>query len=204
MCNGRDLNDAHIERSIGIGTRHTQEIGLIDIALVIAKRKRPILWITSITILLAAAYGLLASNNYRAQTRIIVPSVTNLAAEVIKSNLVMDKVIQQLNLKEAYKKGDLQGARGALSKSIMVQSDAQTGIITISVRDSDPRRAAEISNALARELETALSELPITPGARMRLYYEKISRDVRTKLSASQGALKSLRDQPGAGTSILR
>ncbi|UAL52085.1 MULTISPECIES: YveK family protein [Metabacillus] len=59
---------------------------------------------------------------------------------IIKSPVILDKVIQQL---------DLNMTSGQLNENVAVESEQNSQVVTISVQDEDPKQAAEIANAIA-------------------------------------------------------
>jgi capsular exopolysaccharide synthesis family protein len=133
-------------------------------------------WLTVVIIgltalALASAVTLAMPKKYTATTRLFIAvaggeSVTDLAqgsnfaekqmssyAEVATSPRVLGPVIRQLGLPTTPKE---------LSQSVEAIVPVNTVILEISVTDLDPTRAAQIANAVGRELANAASELSPT------------------------------------------
>ena len=72
-------------------------------------------------------------------------------AELATSPLVLDKVVVQLSL-------DSDSAE--LAEQVTVTVPIDTLVLEISATDQDPVRAAEISNAVARQFENVVQKLP--------------------------------------------
>ena len=70
--------------------------------------------------------------------------------EIIKSRLVLEQVISNLNLNYSVSK---------MSQKITVQSVSDTEILKITVTDEDPTVAAEIANALAETFDKEISKI---------------------------------------------
>jgi capsular exopolysaccharide synthesis family protein len=124
--------------------------------------------IVLVALALASAVTFAMPKKYTASTRLFIAvaggqSVTDLAqgsnfaekqmssyAEVATSPRVLGPVIQQLGLRTTPKE---------LSESVGATVPANTVILEISATDLDPTRAAQIANAVGRELATAASDL---------------------------------------------
>jgi capsular exopolysaccharide synthesis family protein len=135
---------------------------------ILRRRWLGVLIIALATLALASAVTLAMPKKYTATTRLFIAvaggqSVTDLAqgsnfaekqmssyAEVATSPRVLGPVIQQLGLQTTPK---------ALSESVEASVPVNTVILEISATDLDPGRAAQIANAVGRELANAASEL---------------------------------------------
>ena len=71
------------------------------------------------------------------------------------------------------------------------------GLISISVSDHDPKRAAEIANAYVEELYNLNQNLAITEASQRRLFYEQQLKAERDELSAAELALKQVQEKSG-------
>ena len=68
---------------------------------------------------------------------------------VLRSETAQNHVIEQFNLKKVYGKRRLIDARQKLDDNTAVSEDKKSGIISISVSDHNPQRAAAMANAIA-------------------------------------------------------
>jgi polysaccharide biosynthesis transport protein len=135
---------------------------------ILRRRWLGVLIIALTTLALAAAVTLALPKKYTATTRLFIAvagseSATDLAqgsnfaekqmssyAEVATSPRVLRPVIQQLGLPTTPKE---------LSQTVEATVPVNTVILEISATDLDPTRAAQIANAMGRELANAASEL---------------------------------------------
>jgi capsular polysaccharide biosynthesis protein len=69
---------------------------------------------------------------------------------IIKSPAILDKVIQQLKL-------DM--TSGQLNSNVTVASEQNSQVVTISVQDEDPKRAAELANTIATVFQKEIASI---------------------------------------------
>src|SRR5215217_3347368 len=143
-------------------------VGLGEYLDILRRRWLGVLIIALTTLAIAAAVTLVLPKKYMATTRLFITvagsqSATDLAqgsnfaekqmssyAEVATSPRVLRPVIQQLGVATTPKE---------LSESVEATVPVDTVILEISATDLDPTRAAQIANAVGRELANAASEL---------------------------------------------
>src|SRR5260370_8154085 len=71
---------------------------------------------------------------------------------VIQSRTVRDRLIEEFGLRRVYHASESEDARQALANHTGTYEDRKSGIITITVDDHDPRRAAALAQAYVTEL----------------------------------------------------
>jgi uncharacterized protein involved in exopolysaccharide biosynthesis len=71
------------------------------------------------------------------------------------------------------------------------------GLITISVDDEDPKRAAAIANAYVEELDRLSQSLAVTEAAQRRLFFERQLKQAKDDLSKAEVALKVTQEKTG-------
>jgi len=160
-----------------------REIDLLDLVLVLLKRKRLIACVTVGAAVLAAVFSLLLPPVYRAETKILPPQRgnTGMASQIInqfgtaaglfgaalpvkppgelyvgmlQARTVVDRIIDRFGLIEAYGMKFREGARKKiLEKVLSAEMEKKSGIIVVTVEDRDPKRAAEMANAFVEELK---------------------------------------------------
>jgi capsule polysaccharide export protein KpsE/RkpR len=91
---------------------------------------------------------------------------------ILRSHTVAERLIQRFNLKQVYRTALDEGARGKLSVNTSIAEDRKSGIITISVTDQDPKRAATIAQAYVEELNQLVAELSTSAAHRERVFLE--------------------------------
>src|SRR6266571_635809 len=92
---------------------------------------------------------------------------------VLRSQTAQDRLIQQFDLKKIYGKRLIADARTMLDENTSISEDRKSGIITISVTDHSPQRAAALANAYVDELNTLVSELSTSSAHRERVFLEE-------------------------------
>ena len=96
----------------------------------------------------------------------------DIAVSVLGSRRIMGTLVERFNLTEEYNVGSPADALQRIAKNSSFGVD-HTGTLTISVRDSDPQRAAYLANAFAEELDRFNRDIRMTKGRRMRLFIEE-------------------------------
>ncbi|HWY43212.1 MAG TPA: Wzz/FepE/Etk N-terminal domain-containing protein [Candidatus Sulfotelmatobacter sp.] len=91
---------------------------------------------------------------------------------VLRSESSEDRLIQQFDLKKVYGKQLTVDARIKLDENTSISEDRKSGIITISVTDHSPQRAAALANAYVDQLNTLVSELSTSSAHRERVFLE--------------------------------
>ncbi len=91
---------------------------------------------------------------------------------VLRSQTAQDRLIQQFNLRNIYGKRLIVDARTKLDENTSISEDRKSGIITISVTDHSPQRAAALANAYVDELNSLVSELSTSSAHRERVFLE--------------------------------
>jgi len=207
--------------------RDNDEINLLDLLIVLLKRKRLILGITFISALITAIVSLIMPPVYRAETSLLPPQPSSsmalqalsqlaggaagigaevlgiktpadLYAGLLKSNTVLDRIIDRFKLMELYDKEYRIDAREALLDNIEVNVDKKSNIITLSVEDKDPVRAAQMANAFVEELKALTKGLAITEASQRRLFFEEQLKDTRLALIKAEEDLKKFQEKTGA------
>jgi len=92
---------------------------------------------------------------------------------VLRSQTAQDRLIQQFDLKKIYGKRLIADARTVLDENTSISEDRKSGIISISVTDHNPQRAAALANAYVDELNTLVSELSTSSAHRERVFLEE-------------------------------
>jgi uncharacterized protein involved in exopolysaccharide biosynthesis len=91
---------------------------------------------------------------------------------VLRSQTSQDRLIQQFDLRKVYGKRLFIDARTTLDENTSISEDKKSGIITISVTDHSPQRAAALANAYIDELNSLVSELSTSSAHRERVFLE--------------------------------
>jgi capsule polysaccharide export protein KpsE/RkpR len=101
---------------------------------------------------------------------------------ILRSRTLEDRLVQRFDLKRMYGEKLEEDARTRLSNNTGISEDHKSGIISISVVDHDPARAAGIAAAYAEELERLVSELSTSAAHRERVFLEDRLKVVKLEL----------------------
>jgi capsule polysaccharide export protein KpsE/RkpR len=92
---------------------------------------------------------------------------------VLRSQTAENRLIQQFDLRKIYGVRLVADARMKLDENTSISEDRKSGIITISVTDQSPQRAAALANAYVDELNSLVSELSTSSAHRERVFLEE-------------------------------
>ena len=208
-------------------TYEEDEIDLLDLALVLAKHKRLIIGIAFVACLVALILGFIMTPIYRAETHLVPPqslagqlpssiltmippefrtlaiqsgaikTTADLVAGIAKSRTLVDNIIDKFNLMDYYHAEKRDAARSALSGAISANVDEKTSLITIAVEDKDPVMAADITNAIADELQDLLQGLALTQVSQQRLFLENQLKQAHHNLMQAEEEFQKYQAQSG-------
>jgi uncharacterized protein involved in exopolysaccharide biosynthesis len=92
---------------------------------------------------------------------------------ILKSRTVEDRLIDRFQLKKVYSVKHTEDARKKLSENTAASEDRKTGIVTVTVTDHDPKRAAAIAQAHIEELNQLSAQLSTSAAHRERVFLEE-------------------------------
>jgi uncharacterized protein involved in exopolysaccharide biosynthesis len=105
---------------------------------------------------------------------------------VLQSRSVQDRIVEKFDLKKVYGKKLEQAARDKLAENTSVTEDRKSGIITVSVSDHDPKRAAAIAAAYVEGLDTLIAQLTTSSAHRERVFLEGRLNTVNSDLELAE------------------
>ncbi len=202
------------------------EFDLLDLLLVMAERKNTIILATVIGMFLFTGLVLLMHPTFTAKAVVLPPqqgqssaalvsqlgslaALTGLGSSgavkdpndlylgVLQSNTVQDGLIKRLDLMAAYKVKKLSDARRMLAGSSKFVSE-KGGMISITVKDGDPHRAAQIANAYVDELHNINSRLIIGEASLRRNFFSQQLALEKDRLTDAEIALQQTEETTGA------
>ncbi|CAG4884357.1 Lipopolysaccharide biosynthesis protein [Georgfuchsia toluolica] len=185
------------------------EISLLDLGIVLAKRKKLVLGFPLAVAILATALALALPNVYTATTKILPPQQGQSAASamlaqlgglaglagvasglknpadlyvgMLNSRTVADNLIKRFDLNAVYEQDYQSKTRERLDDKTTITA-GKDGIISIDVDDEDAKRAADMANAYVDELFALTKTLAVTEAAQRRLFFEKQLEQARDNL----------------------
>src|SRR5205807_5656178 len=84
-----------------------------------------------------------------------------------------DRLIEKFDLRKVYGARLVMDARKRLDENTSISEDRKSGIVSISVTDHDPQRAAGLANAYVDELNSLVAELSTSSAHRERVFLEE-------------------------------
>ena len=204
------------------------EIDLREYWRVLVRHRRMILTTTLAAAVIAAIVSLILPKTYTATARILPPKessggglaaalsgqlgglaalaggalggATNadLMVGMLSSRAVTDRILDQFKLQEIYDTKYRVDAGKKLLANLDAQVDKKSGILTLSVDDHDPERAAAIANAFVDQLDQLSRHLNITEASRQRLFLEERLVQVNKDLANAEDALRAFQEKHGA------
>lgn len=119
------------------------------------------------------------------------PTIADLYVSMLRSEAVKDPLIDRLRLLEAYHKKFRSDVYEILDRKTTFSVGKKDGIITISVKDKDPRRAAAMANAYVTELGRLAIRLNVTGAGQTRNFLEERLVKAKAELSKAEENLKA-------------
>lgn len=113
-------------------------------------------------------------------------STSALFVGILRSRSVQDRLIQKFDLKKIYWTRRIEDAREDLEDHTKVFEDRKSGIITVTVIDKSPQRAAAMAQAYVDELNRLVAELTTSSAHRERVFLEDRLRRVKQGLEAAE------------------
>ncbi|HXO04841.1 MAG TPA: Wzz/FepE/Etk N-terminal domain-containing protein [Candidatus Sulfotelmatobacter sp.] len=108
---------------------------------------------------------------------------------VLRSQTSEDRVIERFDLRKVYGKRLVADARAKLDENTSITEDRKSGIITISVTDRSPQRAAGLANAYVDELNSLVTDLSTSAAHRQRVFLEERLKVVKEDLDDASNQL---------------
>jgi len=104
---------------------------------------------------------------------------------VLQSRTVQDELINRFDLRKEYYVKRYVAARKKLSDNTEISLDHKSGIITISVYDRHPQRAADMAREYVSELDALMAQLSTSSARRERIFLEERLRVVKQELDSA-------------------
>jgi uncharacterized protein involved in exopolysaccharide biosynthesis len=106
---------------------------------------------------------------------------------ILRSRTLEDRLVERFSLKRVYGVRLEEDARTRLANNTGISEDHKSGIVSLSVVDRDPARAAAIAQGYVEELERLVSELSTSAAHRERVFLEERLKVVQAELDRAAG-----------------
>jgi tyrosine-protein kinase Etk/Wzc len=207
-----------------IRSREEERVYFLDLLIVLAKHKKFIAWFVFAAVAASVSISLLLSPSFTASTRILPPqqdqstasallsqlnplmnlagtsglgrNTSDLFLAMLRSRTVADNLIRQFSLTRVYRLKRDTDARTRL-ETLTEFNAGKEGVITISVTDRDPKRAADLANGYVEELKRLTNTLAVTEAGRRRLFFEREMENAKNDLVKADQALKLTQERTG-------
>jgi len=198
--------------------------GLLDLAIVLAKRKRLVLGFPLACAVIVASASLGMPNWYKATATILPPqqgqsnavailgqlsvaaggttqalgikNPSDVFVDMLKSRTIADQLTEKFQLVKIYDKKFIVDARRELAGNSSITA-AKDGVITIDVEDRDPKRAAELANAYVDELRAMTQDLAVGEAGQRRLFFDTQLKRTKDDLINAETQLKTFNEKTG-------
>jgi len=200
---------------------------LLEPLIILAKHKFLILYIVGATAVGSLILALVLPNYYTANAKLLPPqqgqsfasamldqlgalgpllgaaggkdllkNPNDLYVAMLHSRTVADSIIDRFSLMSVYGKRLREDARKKLDSRTEITA-RKDGVISISVEDRDPRRAAAMANAYTEELEKLTKRLAVTDAGKRRMFFERESKVANDDLAAAEQTLRTVEEKTG-------
>ena len=200
-------------------TSMEHKVDLLDFLIVLAKRKKMIVYITLSAAALAVIAGFIMTPMYQSETTILPPEQSDSASQflsklggvgsllgmtgaiknpedmyigMLDSQYILGRLSRRFKLSERESEGLSSG------KNLVITSDLKSGIITIDVYDKNPRRAADMANTLVAELQDLCNKLSNSKAEQRKLFFKQQLNEAEAALGKSEANLQAFEEKTGA------
>jgi len=203
------------------------EISLLDILQVVAENARLLILGPLVVGLAALGLSFLITPTFTATTQIMTPQQQQSGAAaalaqlgalagmagsaagiknpaemyvgLMKSRSIADRMVDRFKLMEVYEADYREDVRKTLAKNSSIIA-GKDGLISISVDDQVPERAAAMANTYVEELSALTGSLAVTEAQQRRMFFEKELAKAKESLVRAETALGGA----GASESVLK
>ncbi|HJZ62911.1 MAG TPA: Wzz/FepE/Etk N-terminal domain-containing protein [Candidatus Acidoferrum sp.] len=117
---------------------------------------------------------------------------------ILRSRTVEDRLVQRFELKKVYWTSLDETARRKLEENTALSEDRKSGILSITVTDGDPTRAASMAKAYVEELDRLVAQLSTSSARREREFLEDRLKTVQLDLEAAEKEFSQFASKNGA------
>ena len=195
-----------------------ETINLLDYLAVIVKYRRMVALTTSAAFVISIVISLLLPKVYSSTARILAPqqesglaslmgqagagtlttgdllgksTSADMYAGILRSEAVKDAVIDRFNLMKVYRQKYRIDTYKEIDNKSTIVTGKRDGIVSITVQDKDPARAAEMANGFVDELGRIVAALNVSGAGQSRIFLEGRLALVKADLARAEEALRS-------------
>jgi capsule polysaccharide export protein KpsE/RkpR len=105
---------------------------------------------------------------------------------ILGSRTVQDDLVQKFDLRKVYSVRDWETARKRLASNTGISEDRKSGLITVTVTDHNPQRAAGMAGEYVVELNSVVNRLSTSSARRERIFLEERLQQVKNELETAE------------------
>lgn len=109
--------------------------------------------------------------------------------DLMRSSFVIGGLVDQFQLQSLYHKRYRVDATKVLTRRTTIVLDKKSGVITLSIRDGDPRRARDMAQAYLDGLNVLVIRTSSSSAHQERVFIERRLREVKASLDEAEGAM---------------
>jgi tyrosine-protein kinase Etk/Wzc len=122
---------------------------------------------------------------------------SDMYVSLLKSRTVEDAMIRRFGLVSEYHLKRMSDTRKELERRTSIVAGTKDTLITLTLQDRDPQRAAELANGYVDEFRKLTATLAITEAARRRLFFEQQLQPAKDNLAAAEEAMRKTQESTG-------
>lgn len=116
---------------------------------------------------------------------------------ILESHLIAESLVRQFDLQSVYGAKKESAAEKALAKRSTFEAGTKDPIVTVSVSDRSPQRAAALVNGYLQALQGTTANLALSESSQRRLFYEQRLAKEKDDLANAEVALKQSQEKSG-------
>ena len=122
---------------------------------------------------------------------------TEMYVSLLKSRTVEDAMISRFGLMAEYHGKRMSDTRKRLENHTKIVAGIKDSLITITLQDPDPQRAAELANGYVDQFRKLTATLAISEAARRRLFFEQQLQPAQQNLADAEEAMRKTQEATG-------
>jgi uncharacterized protein involved in exopolysaccharide biosynthesis len=126
-----------------------------------------------------------------------IKTQSDLYVSLLKTRTVEDAMIRRFNLMSEYRAKRMSDARKEFERRTTVLAGTKDNLITITLEDRNPERAAQLANGYVEEFRQLSASLAITEAARRRLFFEQQLQPAKENLAEAEEAMRKTQQTTG-------
>lgn len=218
------MNETAVVATQKTSVETESEVNLIELCIILAKRKKLLVTASITAAALAAALSFLLPNVYLASTKLLPPqqpqsgaaallsqlggvasvvsggagpkNANDVYIAMLKSRTVADRLIKRFDLAKVFRLGSPERIRKELASRTTIET-AKDGLITIDVESEDKKLVAQLTNAYVEELTNLTQVLAVTEASQRRKFFEQQLERAKDNLANAEMTLKQALDTRG-------